>query len=157
MKAQLRIVRTEVPQARIRPLGGSGMASIGHQFDFLPTVKVDKRSFGALSGDSIDVPVLEWKERIEWFSADVPVRIGTRGQIASSATWKYEGKLEKNMYAENSTSNTFKAWHSLKFFWACNMPNTPLPGLKDCLKAPDPDKAAKHWIAAHGCEWKIPS
>ncbi|MBE7158059.1 MAG: hypothetical protein INR62_06430 [Rhodospirillales bacterium] len=160
MKAQLRIVKTELPLARIKPLGGAGQGSIGHQFDLLPFVKVDKRSMGMLSGEGIEFPRLEWKERIEWFSAEVPkMVIGARGGTGPIIPnkWTYVGDNTKDMYAENPTSNTFKAWHSMKFVWACyGPPNSPPAGLKDCLKSADSDKAAKHWIAGNGHQWQIP-
>ena len=55
MKAQLRLVALDIPVARIRPLGGVGQGTLGHQFDLYPTVKVDKRSMGALSGEGISL------------------------------------------------------------------------------------------------------
>jgi hypothetical protein len=146
--------------ARIRPLGGVGQGTLGHQFDLYPTVKVDKRSMGALSGEGIDVPTLQWNERIEWFSATKPLVMGLRNAVAIPAVWTYVGDNTKNMYADNPTSNTFKAWHSAKYFWACqNPPNAPPPGLVACMRQPNSDaieKAAKHWIATNGFQWKIP-
>lgn len=158
MKAKMQIVHLELPTHRIKPLGGVGQGTIGHQFDLMPTVKVEKRSMGALSGEGIDFPQLEWKERIEWFSATPPGPIiGKRGGIAIPTDWKYVGANDKDMYAENPTSNTFKSWHSNKFFWAAVAPpNNPPPGLAACLKKPEPDKEAKHWIAQNGAQWKVP-
>jgi hypothetical protein len=172
MRAKMSIVRLELPQARIKPLGGQGTGSIGHQFDLLPTVRVQKRTAGVLSGEGIDCPNLEWDETIDWYEPSAtPVRMGghrpapprmgghrspTAAPDAGQIQWKYVGQLRKNMYAENPTSNTFKSWHAYRYFWACNPPNTPTVELQACLKEPDPDKAAKHWIAQHGFEWKVP-
>ena len=160
MKAKLKIVRLELPIPRIRATGGVGQSPFGHDFDFLPIVKVDKRTLGGMSGEGIDVPALQWKERIEWFSA--PPAMGARGQLVMPNQWKYVGDNTKDMYAENPTSNTFKNWHKLKFLWACQSPpNTPPPGLAAMLQTGGGDvdaidKAAKHWIAIHGFQWQVP-
>ena len=36
----------------------------GHNFNFLANVKVTPRTMGGLSGEGIDCPRLEWKERV---------------------------------------------------------------------------------------------
>lgn len=157
MKAKMVVTRLELPLARIKASGGAGMGTIGHNFDLLPTVKVAKRSMGALSGEGIDAPKLEWKERIEWFEAKPPGPvIGVRGGVVIPHDWKYVGENRKDMYAENPTSNTFKSWHSYKYFWACQQPPNMPPAALKALKGLDLDKLAKHWIAANGFEWKIP-
>lgn len=159
MKAKMRITKLELPLQRIMPSGGVGQGTIGHAFDLKPTCKVDKRSMGAFSGEGIDAPNLEWKERIEWFSAQAPgPMIGLRNHIAIPNDWKYVGANQKDMYAENPTSNTFGAWHANKYWWACQQMNNPPPALK-AIQGPnlaELDKLAKHWIAINGFEWFIP-
>lgn len=156
MKATMQIVDLELPPARIQVIGGAGQGTIGHSFDLKPTVKVQKRTAGAFSGEGIECPRLEWNETIEWF--EMAPRLGGHRGASALGDWRFVGKVQKNMYAENPNSNTFKAWHSFRYFWAAqNPPNAAPPELVKIVRgATDANNEAKHWIAKNGLQWVIP-
>jgi hypothetical protein len=157
MATKMRIVQVELPLTRIIPYGSPSNGPIGHNFDLKPTVIVDKRSFGPLSGHDVDCPALQWKERIEWFEGKLPIG-AHRGPVpASSVTWRYVGHNEKDMYAENPTSNTFSMWHKMKFTAASLAPpNSPPAGLQAAAKKSDAEAECRKWIAENGFQWWIP-
>jgi hypothetical protein len=139
LQAKMSILNVTVPIAKIQAYGGPGASPAGHNFDLVATLKVTPRSMGGLSGEGIDCPQLEWKERIEWF--DYKPMTG----------WYYVGDNNKDMFAHNPLSNTFAAWGQVRYLSAKYPPNPPVPG----LAAITDEKEAKHWIAKNGLTWAI--
>ncbi len=139
MKAKMRIESVSIPVQKIQPYGGPGASPAGHNFVFTAKVKVAPRTVGAMSGEGIDCPELEWKERIEWFDHK------------PATGWYYVGDNTKDMYAFNRTSATFGNWHTVRYLTAKYPPNVPVPALNPITD----DKSAKHWIAQHGLAWTI--
>jgi hypothetical protein len=140
MKAKMSILNVSVINSRIRPVGGWGpYASVGHQFDFDFEVRVVPRTLNALSGEGIDCPDLQWRERIDWF------------EYHQDKGWVYVGQDSVDMYARNPNSNTFARWNNFRYVLARDPSNKPPPELASC----DDDKAAKHWIAKNGFSWKL--
>ncbi|RMD62951.1 hypothetical protein D6833_06220 [Candidatus Parcubacteria bacterium] len=153
---QMRIVQIELPLNRIFPYGTPTAGPIGHYFDLKVIVRVDKRPFGVLIGRDVQCPVLQWRERIEWFEGQLPIG-GHRGPVpASSVKWRYVGHIQKDMYAENPGSLTFRMWHQKFTAASLDPPNHPPPGLKAAAKELDAETACRKWIAEHGFEWCIP-
>jgi len=122
----------------ITPLGGLGQASAGHSFNLQFTVWVTQREMGSFSGEGIDCPELQWKERIEWFGHN------SRG-------WYFTGVNAKDMFASNPTSHTFSNWTKGRYLSATNIPNPTVAGWGPNWS----DKDAKHWIAKNGLKWRI--
>lgn len=139
MKAKMSILSVTVPNAKIVPYGGPGNSPAGHNFDFVAKLKVTARTMGDLSGEGIDCPQLEWKERIEWF------------EHKQMTGWYYVGDNTKDMFAHNPNSNTFASWGQVRYLSAKYPPNLPIPG----MAAISDEKDAKHWIAKNGLTWDI--
>jgi hypothetical protein len=139
MKAKMSILNLSIPNGKIQPYGGPGTSPAGHNFHLVSNVKVTPRTAGPLSGEGIDCPQLEWKERIEWFD------------YKPATGWYYVGDNTKDMYAFNPTSATFANWHQVRYFGAKYPPNHAPPG----MAAIADDTAAKHWIAKNGLTWAI--
>jgi hypothetical protein len=139
MKAKMSILNVSVPVNKIVPYGGPGISPAGHNFNFLASVKVTPRTMGGLSGEGIDCPQLEWKERIDWF------------EWKQMTGWYYVGDNTKDMYAHNPLSNTFGNWGQVRYLSAKYPPNAAPAG----MMAISDDTAAKHWIAANGLTWNI--
>lgn len=139
MKAKMSVLSVAIPSQKIVPYGGPGASPAGHNFKFVANVKVTPRTAGALSGEGIDSPQLEWKERIEWFD------------YKPATGWYYVGDNTKDMYASNPTSATFGNWHTVRHLTAKYPPNPTVAGLNTITD----DTAAKHWIAQNGLTWSI--
>jgi len=139
MKAKMSILNIAVPNGKIQPYGGPGVSPAGHNFLFVANVRVTPRSMGGLSGEGIDCPQLEWKERIDWFD---------HKQMTG---WYYVGDNTKDMFAHNPLSATFGNWSTVRYLTAKYPPNPPVPALARITD----DTQAKHWIAANGLSWTI--
>jgi hypothetical protein len=139
MKAKMSILNLSVPNGKIQAYGGPGVSPAGHNFHLVTNVKVTPRTMGELSGEGIDCPQLEWRERIEWF------------EYKPMTGWHYVGENSKDMYAHNPNSATFVNWHTVRYLTAKYPPNPPVPGLATITD----DKLAKHWIAKNGLIWTI--
>jgi len=139
MKAKMSILKIAVPNGSIVPYGGPGNSPAGHNFNFVANVKVTPRTMGGLSGEGIDCPQLEWKERIDWF------------EYKQMIGWDHVGKNTNDMYALNPNSPTFANWGKVRYLAANYRPNKKPEG----MKAITDDTAAKHWIAANGLTWII--
>ena len=139
MKATMSIVSAGL--RNIRPYGDINQGDVGHNFEFLARLKVQPRTLGIFSGESINYPQLEWLETIEWFEFN-----------SVSNLWIYRGRIEKNMYRENPHSHTFKKWNDYHYTFSKEEINCPPAGLMNSIS----EKDIKHWIAHHGFEWDLP-
>ncbi|MEX3925585.1 hypothetical protein AB4Y36_16345 [Paraburkholderia sp. BR10936] len=86
------------------------------------------------------MPQLEWNECIEWFRFDTVTQ-----------QWEFEGKVERNMYAHNRESNTFRNWHKSRYTIATDVTNHPPAALMAMKREED----AKKWIARNGFSWNL--
>jgi len=141
MKARMTISNLAVPVERIKPIGGrSSTATAGHQFDLTFRAEVKAPMLGKLMADDIECPQLEWNECIEWFRFDTVTQ-----------QWDFEGKIERNMYAHNRESNTFRNWHRSRYTIATDVTNHPPAALMAMKREED----AKKWIARNGFSWNL--
>jgi hypothetical protein len=143
MKAKMTISSLSVPQERIQTVGGRLLSEpAGHHFFLSFRVKVKPLKIAGLklSGDEIECPTLQWRERIEWFDFDT-----------AAQEWRFVGENAKDLYVENPTSNTFKNWHSYRYIIATDPTNHP----PDALKAMTSEEDAEKWIALNGFTWDL--
>ena len=137
-KAQLTIANLSF--GRIQVSGGPGQSPAGHSFEVVARVDVNARKLGALAGEGIDCPQLQWCETIEWYEYD-----------ATTDSWIDRGEVKRDMYEFNPTCHTFATWHRARYTFAKEEPGAPA-GL---LNAPL-ERDAKHWIARNGFQWNVP-
>jgi len=132
-----------IPYEKIKTVGGQlSTAQVGHHFELKIRASVKKpgRVASLLGDQKIEIPSLQWNERIEWFEYQ-----------PNAGQWDFVGEVSKDMYRHNPASNTFKIWHSNKFYIATDASNNPPSNLR-VLKT---DDAAKEWISNNGFSWDI--
>jgi len=141
VRAKMTILNLCIPNSEITPYGGgpSNQSPAGHSFQFRFNVKVTPRPKSPFARKGIDCPELEWLERIEWFAYNQ--RIG----------WYFVGATEENGYRVKPNSNTYKEWHTGRFFLAFDQSNNPPEGLAGMTD----NKAAEEWIARNGYTWTL--
>ena len=137
-KAQLTVINLSF--GTIQAMGGPRQGPAGHSFEVVARVDVQPRKLGALAGEGIDCPQLQWLETIEWYEYD-----------ATTDSWIDRGEVTRDMYAFNPTSQTFATWHTVRYTFAKDEPGAPA----DLRNAPL-ERDAKHWIARNGFQWNVP-
>jgi hypothetical protein len=140
-QAKMTISKVCVPRDSISDIGGKhSTVSLGHTFSLEFQATVVPRTLGAFSGEDIDCPELEWKERIEWFRLD-----------QATNQWVYVGRQDGDLYFKNPNSNTFNNWRLFRYQLATDPTNSP----PAALAAQGDERLARRWIAEHGFTWKL--
>lgn len=138
MKARMIVTKLEVRNIKLTRSTGR----VGHDFDLVAKVRVQPRTMGALSGEGIDCPELQWIETIDWYRFDT-----------FANHWIHAGTQthNKDLYKANPMSQTFITWREeSRYAFARHTPWFPAT-LKNTYGT-----EAKHWIAQNGFEWEIP-
>ena len=66
MKAKMTVTKLELRKIKLMQDTGR----VGHNFELVAKVRVQPRTMGALSGEGIDCPELQWIETIDWYRFD---------------------------------------------------------------------------------------
>jgi hypothetical protein len=141
MKARMTISNLSIPFDRITMVGGRlSTEPAGHHFDLSFRIEVKPRTFGPVSGDEIDCPVLQWNERIEWFDFD-----------RNTNQWNFVGENANDMYRHNPRSRTFQTWHAYRYTIASDPTNHPPAELRSTRS----NDEARQWIARNGFAWNL--
>ncbi|MFS7223307.1 hypothetical protein AB6880_03310 [Rahnella inusitata] len=138
MKAKMTVTKLELRKIKLMQDTGR----VGHNFELVAKVRVQPRTMGALSGEGIECPELQWIETIDWYRFDT-----------FTNNWIQAGTQTRNkdLYKANPTSHTFNTWQEEnRYAFARHTPWFPA-ALKNTYGT-----EAKHWIAQNGFEWEIP-